>query len=163
MTVAAPAQEKAPAPAQGKAPAPAQEKAPAPAQEKKVAPVQKKKAALPAGEHPDSVLILQKNAQGVMAPVLLGKMHTTTVEKEGQEVKKPDPLAPGCLLIVRDLDEQTEKSLHTTDGSPVQVGGAYIARENHELEYLGQVNLSKKNQKLAKEFGIHGARKARRR
>jgi hypothetical protein len=123
---------------------------------------QVKKAALPPGEHPDSLLILQKSKEGVMAPVLLGKMHKTTVDQEGKEVEKPDPLAPGCLLVIRDLDEQTAKSLRTTDGSPVQVGGAYIARQNHELEYLGQVNLKMKNQKLAKQFGIHGTKKGRR-
>lgn len=113
---------------------------------------------LPAGEHPDSVLILQKNDQGAMAPVLLGKMHTATVEENGQQIEKPDPLAPGCILIIRDVDEQTAKGLKVTNGT-AQAGGAYIARQNHELEYLGQVDLSKKNAKLAKEFGVRGEKK----
>lgn len=110
---------------------------------------------LPQGEHPESVLVLQKNDQGALAPVLLGKMHTSTVEENGQQVEKPDPLAPGAILIIRDIDEPTAKGLKVTNGTP-QVGGAYIARQNHELEYLGQVDLSKPNAKLAKEFGVHG-------
>jgi hypothetical protein len=122
---------------------------------------EEKKAALPLGEHPDSVLVVQKNAQGAMAPVLLGKMHTATVEQDGQQVQKPDPLCPGCMVIVRDLDEVTANGLRVVDGSQVQVGGAYIARETHELEYLGQVDLSKNNVKLAKEFGIRGQTKAK--
>ena len=110
---------------------------------------------LPAGEHPDSVLVLEKNDQGQLAPVLLGKMHTTTTEENGQKVEKPDPLAPGAILIIRDIDDATAKGLKVTNGT-AQVGGAYIARQNHELEYLGQVDLNKPNNKLAKEFGIHG-------
>jgi hypothetical protein len=122
---------------------------------------EEKKAALPPGEHPDSVLVVQKNKQGAMAPVILGKMHTAKVEQDGQQVEKPDPLCPGCIVIVRDLDEVTAKGLRVVDGSEVQVGGAYIARENHELEYLGQVDLSKNNVKLAKDFGIGGQTKAK--
>ena len=88
-----------------------------------------------------------------MAPVLLGQLHTVPVEEEGQEVEKPDPLRPGNILIIRDLDEAVTKDLKVTNGT-AQVGGAYIARENHELEYLGQVDLNKRNKRLALEFGI---------
>jgi uncharacterized membrane protein YeaQ/YmgE (transglycosylase-associated protein family) len=108
---------------------------------------------LPAGEEPEAVVVVQKNADGVMAPVLLGQLHTVPVEEEGQEVEKPDPLRPGNILIIRDLDEQLAKALKVSNGT-AQVGGAYIARANHELEYLGQVDLNKRNKRLALEFGI---------
>jgi hypothetical protein len=134
------------------------------AAEKKAAPKGESKTTLspllPAGEQPDSVLVLQKNDQGALAPVLLGKMHTATVEENGQQVEKPEPLAPGVILIIRDIDEPTAKSLRVTNGT-AQAGGAYIVRQNRELEYLGQVDLSKKNLKLAKEFGIHGETKVK--
>jgi len=135
------------------------------AAEKKAAPKGESKTTLspllPAGEQPDSVLILQKNDQGVLAPVLLGKMHTMMVEEEdGQQVEKQDPLGPGVILIIRDIDEAFAKSLRVSNGT-VQVGGAYIQRPTRELEYLGQVDLSKKNAKLAKEFGVRGETKAK--
>ena len=136
----------------------------APAAEKKAAPKGESKTTLspllPAGEQPDSVLILQKNDQGVLAPVLLGKMHTMMVEEDGQQVEKQDPLGPGVILIIRDIDDAFAKSLRVSNGT-VQIGGAYIQRPTRELEYLGQVDLSKKNAKLAKEFGVRGETKAK--
>ena len=136
----------------------------APAAEKKAAPKGESKTTLspllPAGEQPDSVLILQKNDQGVLAPVLLGKMHTMMVEADGQQVEKQDPLGPGVILIIRDIDDAFAKSLRVSNGT-VQIGGAYIQRPTRELEYLGQVDLSKKNAKLAKEFGLRGETKAK--
>ena len=108
---------------------------------------------LPAGEHPEAVVILKKNEQGAMAPGVFGELRTITIEKDGQQVEQPDALATGTIMIIRDIDEATAKSLRVTNGT-AQVGGAYIAREGHVLEYLGQVDLSKDNTKLAKEFGI---------
>ena len=108
---------------------------------------------LPAGEEPEAVVVLQKNAEGVMSPVLLGQLHAAPAGEEGQNAEQPDPLRPGNILIIRDLDEQLTKDLKISNGT-AQVGGAYIARANHELEYLGQVDLNKRNKRLALEFGI---------
>ncbi|MFN8628719.1 MAG: GlsB/YeaQ/YmgE family stress response membrane protein [Candidatus Binatia bacterium] len=108
---------------------------------------------LPAGAEPEAVVVLQKDAEGAMAPVLLGQLHAVPAGADGQETEKLDPLRPGNILIIRDLDEQLTKDLKISNGS-AQVGGAYIARANHELEYLGQVDLSKRNKRLALEFGI---------
>lgn len=117
------------------------------------APGLHKSTLLPPGEEPEAVVILQKNDDGVMAPVLLGQLRSVPIEEEGQPAEKPDPLRPGNILIVRDLDEQVAKDLKVTNGS-LQVAGAYIARAQHELEYLGQVDLNKRNKRLALEFGI---------
>ena len=109
-----------------------------------------KKASLPAGEKTDSVLILDGTNTKV-----LGKVHYKQVEEGGHQVQKPDPWAPGTVMIIRQLDEATAKGLTVTNGT-AQVGGAYVVRDNRQLEYLGQVDLSKTNQALAKQFGLHG-------
>ncbi len=110
---------------------------------------------LPADAQPEAVVILKKNEQGQMAPGVFGKLRTIKVERDGQEVEQPDALAQGNIVIIRDIDDAMAKSLHVVNGT-AQVGGAYIANANHELEYLGQVDLTKENKQLAKEFGIHG-------
>jgi uncharacterized membrane protein YeaQ/YmgE (transglycosylase-associated protein family) len=110
---------------------------------------------LPSGAEPEAVIVLQKNEQGDMAPVLMGKLRAVPVDEGGEQVEKPDPLSPGNIIIVRDLDDQIVKDLKVTNGA-LQVAGAYISRENHELEYLGQVDLNKRNKRLAVEFGIQG-------
>ncbi|MFN8628488.1 MAG: hypothetical protein U0587_21275 [Candidatus Binatia bacterium] len=110
---------------------------------------------LPEGAKPEAVVILKKNEQGQMAPSVFGKLRTITVEKDGQQVEQPDALAQGNIVIIRDIDDAMAKSLHVVNGT-AQVGGAYIANADHELEYLGQVDLAKENKQLAKEFGIHG-------
>ncbi|MBP1687281.1 MAG: hypothetical protein H6Q33_3424 [Deltaproteobacteria bacterium] len=112
---------------------------------------------LPAGAQPEAVVILKKNDQGQMAPGVFGKLHNITIEKDGQQVEQPDALAQGNIVIIRDIDDVMAKSLRIVNGT-VQVGGAYIANANHELEYLGQVDLTKENKQLAKEFGIRGER-----
>jgi len=114
-----------------------------------------KKASLPLGEKADSVLILDGNNTK-----MLGKVQYSEVEEGGQKVKKPDPWALGTVMIIRQIDEPTAKQLKVTNGT-AQAGGAYIVRENHQLEYLGQVDLKKSNQALAKEFGVKGEKKAR--
>ncbi len=129
---------------------------------KKAAPKREAKVTvsplLPPGEQPDSVVIIEKNDQGAMAWAIMGKPHTVSVEENGQQVQKPDYLAPGVVVIIRDLDERTAENLSVRNGEP-QVGGAYIARQEHELEYLGQVDLTKANARLAQEFGIRGQTK----
>jgi hypothetical protein len=110
---------------------------------------------LPAGAQPEAVVILKKNEQGQMAPGVFGKLRTITIERDGQQVEQPDALAQGNIVIIRDIDDTMAKGLRIVNGT-AQVGGAYIANANHELEYLGQVDLTKENKQLAKEFGIHG-------
>ena len=114
-----------------------------------------KKAALPAGEKAQSVLILDGNNTK-----MLGKVQYAEVEEGGQKVQKPDPWAPGTVMIIRQIDEPTAKQLKVTNGT-AQVGGAYVIRANHQLEYLGQIDLSKSNQALAKQFGLKPEKKAR--
>lgn len=109
-----------------------------------------KKTSLPAGEKAESVLILDGSNTKI-----LGKVQYTQVEEGGQQVQKPDPWVPGTVMIIRQLDEATAKGLKVINGT-AQVGGAYVVRENRQLEYLGQVDLSKPNQVLAKQFGLHG-------
>lgn len=109
-----------------------------------------KKTSLPRGEKADSVVILDGGQTKV-----LGTVHYTQVEEGGQQVQKPDPWALGTVMIIRQLDDQTAKGLKVTNGT-AQVGGAYAVRQNRELEYLGQVDLSKTNQELAQQFGLHG-------
>lgn len=110
---------------------------------------------LPSGAQPEAVIVLQRNEQGDMAPVLMGKLRTVPVDEGGEQVEKPDALYPGNIVIVRDLDEQMVNDLKVANGA-LQVAGAYISREDHELEYLGQVDLNKRNKRLAVEFGIQG-------
>ncbi len=109
-----------------------------------------KPTSLPAGEKAESVVILDGGNTKI-----LGTVHYTQVEEGGQQVQKPDPWAPGTVMIIRQIDDATAKGLKVSNGT-AQVGGAYVVRENRQLEYLGQVDLSKTNQELAKQFGLHG-------
>ncbi len=113
-----------------------------------------KKAALPPGESPEAVLILAgPNTK------LLGKVEYTQAEQGGQQVRQPDPWVPGNVMIIREIDEKTAQGLKVTNGSP-EVGGAYRIRENHQLEYLGKVDLQKTDKALAKQFGVKPEKKA---
>ncbi len=109
-----------------------------------------KKTSLPPGEKADSVVVLD----GANTKIL-GTVHYTQVEEGGQRVQKPEPWALGTVMIIRQLDEPTAKELKVTNGT-AQVGGAYVVRNNRQLEYLGQVDLSKTNQELAKQLGLKG-------
>ncbi len=114
-----------------------------------------KMAALPPGESAAGVLILAgPNTK------LLGKVQYTQVEEGGQQVQKPDPWVPGNVMIIREIDEPTAKALKVANGTP-EVGGAYRIHENHQLEYLGKVDLKKTDKALAKQFGVKPEKKAK--
>ncbi len=113
-----------------------------------------KMASLPPGESAPGVLILAgPNTK------LLGKVQYMQAEEGGQQVQKPDPWVPGNVIIIREIDEQTAKALKVVNGSP-EVGGAYRIHENHQLEYLGKVDLKKTDKALAKQFGVKPEQKA---
>lgn len=113
-----------------------------------------KKASLPPGESAPAVLILAgPNTK------LVGKVQYTQVEEGGQQVQKPDPWVPGNVMIIREIDDKTAKGLKVVNGT-AEVGGAYRMQPNHELEYLGRVDLKKTDKALAKQFGVKPEKKA---